>query len=174
MFLPERLAVSGTVNMALLIAFFAGYIVQGMAEEVLVRGYFMVSLANSLKMKNAAAVSALVSAVFFAAMHMQNPGMTLLPFVNIMLAGIFFAVYILRADNIWGACAAHSSWNFFQGHIIGSNVSGISTSVSVLVPEINGSSIITGGAFGLEGGLAVSAVMTAAILCMLFIPRKTV
>lgn len=169
-----RLAVSGTVNMALLIAFFAGYIVQGMAEEVLVRGYFMVSLANSLKMKNAAAVSALVSAVFFTAMHMQNPGMTLLPFVNIMLAGIFFAVYILRADNIWGACAAHSSWNFFQGHIIGSNVSGISTSVSVLVPEINGSSIITGGAFGLEGGLAVSAVMTAAILCMLFIPRKTV
>ncbi|MBE6754522.1 MAG: CPBP family intramembrane metalloprotease [Ruminococcaceae bacterium] len=151
---------------------FLGYLVQGMAEEVLVRGYLMNSLIGSIKGKAAVPVAVIVSSVIFAALHLGNPGMTALAFVNLTLAGIVFALMVIRTDNIWVACAAHSAWNFFQGHVIGSQVSGLTQMSSFLEAATQGSAIINGGSFGLEGGLGVTAVELIAIILMLVIPEK--
>lgn len=168
-----HLRLSASLPVVSLLLFFVGYLVQGMAEEVLVRGYFMVSFSNSLKSKHAAAIAVGVSSLLFAALHLSNPGMTWLSFLNLLLAGVFFAVYILRTDRIWGACAAHSAWNFFQGNILGAQVSGLSETPSVFRAAFEGSALIHGGSFGLEGGLAVTIVQVVAILLVLFLPKKT-
>lgn len=152
-----------------LLAFFVGFVIQGMSEEVLVRGYFMVSLNN--RCHTALAVG--ISSVVFAMLHLFNPGISLLALLNLTLFGIFMAVYILRTDDLLGACAIHSAWNFAQGNLVGIRVSGTAQLPTVVIMNpIGEQALFHGGDFGLEGGLIVTFVTLAAIALTLFLPRK--
>lgn len=149
----------------LLLLFAAGYMVQGMAEEVLCRGYFMVSLGRRYSMEAAV----LVSAVAFGALHALNPGVAPMAIFNIILFGIFASLCFIRTENIWLAGALHSAWNFSQGNIYGIKVSGLSTDCSLFSAAMTeGKDLVHGGAFGLEGGLAVTIALAAGIafLCL--------
>ena len=152
-----------------LLVFFVGFVIQGMSEEVLVRGYFMISLSN--RCHTALAVG--ISSVAFSLLHIFNPGITLLALLNLTLFGVFMAVYILRTDDLLGACAIHSSWNFAQGNLVGIRVSGSAQlpTVAVMNP-IGEQTLFHGGDFGLEGGLIVTFVTLAAIALTLFLPQK--
>lgn len=152
-----------------ILAFFVGFIIQGMSEEVLVRGYFMVSLGN--RCHKALAVG--ISSVVFALLHLGNPGINLLALLNLTLFGVFMAVYILRTDDIWGACAIHSAWNFAQGNLLGIRVSGTAQLPTVAIMQpLGDQALFHGGDFGLEGGLIVTVVTLAAIALTLFLPQK--
>ena len=64
--------------------------------------------------------------------------------------------------------AMHTAWNLTQGNIYGLQVSGndAANSVFTAVYDKNASSLITGGAFGPEGGLATTAV---AVVCLIIV-----
>lgn len=151
-------------GLLLLIGFFFGFVIQGMAEEVLVRGYFMVSVAN----RNSILFAVLSSSVVFALLHIFNNGITLLSIVNLILFSIFAAVYMLKKNSIWGISAVHTMWNFAQGNIFGIKVSGMDTKVSLFsfVPTQNGE-IINGSLFGMEGGFAVTIVLLVSIVLIM-------
>ena len=150
--------------------FFLGYLVQGMSEELCFRGYFMVSCANRTHIITAV----IVSAFAFALLHLANPGITVLAFFNILLFGVFAAVYILRTDDLWGACAIHSAWNFFQGNVFGISVSGSGMSSSVFGTSfISGHSLISGGLFGIEGGICTTIVLLTASTLVFILPQRT-
>ena len=160
---------SKNIQVFYILAFFLGYLVQGMAEEVITRGYFMVSLSNRAHI----AIAVGISSAAFSLMHLKNDGVTPLCIFNLALFGVLMALYILRSDDILGACALHSAWNFFQGNILGIKVSGINPSASLLVGRSTPEGfLMNGGPFGLEGGLAVTAVLATAILLMLFLPQR--
>ena len=151
------------------LAFFVGFVIQGMSEEVLLRGYFMVSISN----RNHMAVAVGVSSVVFALLHLGNPGIDILALVNLALFGVFMAVYVLRTDDLWGACAIHSAWNFAQGNLVGISVSGMTQLPTVAIMRPLGEQdLFHGGDFGLEGGLIVTLVTLAAIALTLFLPQK--
>lgn len=149
--------------------FFAGYLVQGMSEEFMCRGYLCVSLANKVKLSVAVGISSVV----FAMLHLANPGLSLLAMINLALFGVFMAVYMFRTDDLWGVCAIHSAWNFLQGNILGFSVSGVAAKSSVFTSSyVGGKELISGGAFGLEGGICATIVLLAAILLTLLLPMK--
>lgn len=156
-------------GIGLLLAFFAGFIIQGMSEEVMLRGYLMVSITT----RNSAILAVVTNSVIFAALHLLNNGVSVLGILNIILFGVFASVYMLRMNSIWGICAIHSVWNFAQGNIFGIRVSGIETPVSVFsfVPKETGT-LINGGDFGLEGGLAVTIVLVVSIILVLVLKKK--
>ena len=147
-------------SIGLIVSFFLGYLFQGISEEVVCRGYFMTTVAS----KKPIILAILANSVLFGLMHLMNKGVTVLAVVNIVLVGIFFSVLMLKSDSIWGVCAVHSMWNFTQGNFYGIKVSGIDSGASVFkfVPSEVGT-IINGGSFGLEGGLAVTIVLVIAI-----------
>ncbi len=160
---------NSSVSWMYIALFFVGFLVQGMSEEVMVRGYFMVSCANKVSV----AVAVGMSSIIFAALHLANNGITPLAFVNLTLFGVFAAVYILRTDDLWGACALHASWNFFQGHIFGISVSGGAVGSSVFGAALTeGKELISGGSFGIEGGVCTTIVLLAAIAIVLFLPQN--
>lgn len=97
------------------------YLVQGSAEEILVRGYFMVSFSR----KNPLWLSVLISALLFALMHSNNNGMNMMASVTLVLVSLLFALFIVKRGNIWIACGFHAMWNFTQGNIYGMSVSGL-------------------------------------------------
>ncbi len=148
-----------------------GFLIQGMSEEVLCRGYFLVSVSRRGKMS----VAILLNSLLFAALHLLNPGVTPLAILNLVLFGVFASVYFLKRGNIWGIGAIHTAWNFVQGNLFGISVSGMSGTPSILTSEIKEGflpELLNGGAFGLEGGLAVTVVLLAATAVMLFVPAK--
>lgn len=143
-----------------IIGYFLGYLLQGMAEEVLCRGYLMVSLSRRYHVTLAVAASS----IFFAFLHSGNNGLSPLAYINLFLFGVFASLLLLDFGNIWIAGAFHSIWNFAQGNIYGVQVSGMNVSNSILSTSYtNGMEIINGGSFGMEGGLAVSFVFIAGI-----------
>lgn len=146
--------------------FTVGFMIQGMSEEVLCRGYFMVSVARRYPV----VIAILANALFFAALHLLNQGISVLAFLNLVLFGVFASVYFLKRGNIWGVAAFHSVWNLVQGNFYGIRVSGMEMQCSVLQSDmVAGKEIWNGGAFGLEGGLAVTIVYVvgiAVLLCM--------
>lgn len=159
-----------TINIVFIIIFFVGFVIQGASEEILVRGYFMTSIGS----KHNLWLALIISSGMFGLLHIGNPGFTILGFVNIILVGVLFGLYIICFDNIWGACALHSMWNFVQGNFYGIPVSGLSVSDSVLTTTINEEMLlVNGGTFGAEGGLATTIVQLICIGGLLLYMAKT-
>ncbi len=139
---------------------FVGFLVQGMSEELLCRGMFMINIAR----KNSVAAAIFCNALFFAALHLLNNGIAPLALVNLFLFGVFASLYYLWRGNIWGIAAFHSIWNFAQGNVFGILVSGGEFGTSLLSSNADpAGALINGGSFGLEGGLAVTAVLVLGI-----------
>jgi len=153
------------INPLYIAGFFFGYILQGMAEEVLCRGYLMVSLSRRYHVTFSIAASSL----FFAFLHGANAGLSPLAFINLFLFGVFASLLLIDCGNIWIAGAFHSIWNFVQGNIYGVRVSGTNVHSSVFVTSYTeGRDFINGGGFGMEGGMAVSIVLIAGVSLLAF------
>lgn len=151
----------------MIILFLLGFIVQGAGEEIMLRGYYMITIARDYK----PAVAIAVTSILFSLLHSGNDGFDILPLINIILFGVFIGVYIFKRGDIWGACAIHTMWNFAQSCIFGSSVSGYSNIPSIFILETNENmKLAHGGSFGLEGGVASTIIILIAI-CLVFIPK---
>ncbi len=155
----------------LLLLFLAGFLIQGMSEELLCRSYLLVSLSRSCPLW----LCAVTNALLFSLIHIGNSGVTVMALVNIFLFGIFASILTLRRGSIWMVGALHSMWNFAQGNLFGLPVSGMGGIASPLRAEVaegTWQTLVNGGAFGLEGGLAVTVVLAAACGAALLLPTK--
>lgn len=154
--------ISKTIDPLMLFLFFGGFLIQGMFEEVLCRGFFMVTMAR----KNSIVAAIIANSIIFTGMHMLNTGFGILPAINLMLFSVYASLYMLKTDNIWGVGAIHSIWNFVQGCFYGLSVSGETLSNTVLVFEATDQVWANGGAFGPEGGMVVTIVLSIEIVSL--------
>ena len=141
-----------------------GFILQSAGEELLMRSFFMV---NASRCAGGVPAAVAANSLLFAALHLNNTGITPLAVLNLTLYGAFASVYFLRRGSIWGICAVHAAWNFVQGNIFGAAVSGNGLGVSLFGATLSGGAF-SGGAFGPEGGFAATIVFAAATAIMLF------
>lgn len=162
--------ISPEFSIGLFLLYLLGYMVQGMGEEVLCRGYLLVSIGRRYPVY----LAVILNSVFFAALHLLNSGISVLAFINLSLFGVFASVYFIRSGNIWGIGAFHSVWNLVQGNFYGIRVSGMGLSNSFLtsVPT-EGKDILSGGDFGMEGSIFTTLVLVAGII-FLYLRKKKV
>lgn len=154
----EGLAADFSLPVAL--AFLVGFAVQGFAEELFCRGYLMVTLGKGLPLPFAI----ITGAFAFMGLHGANPGTSFLAFLNLFLFGVFMSLYMIRTGNLLGAAAIHTVWNFAEGVLTSFPVSGMPLPSSVLSVTLNPDKAwIHGGAFGPEGGIAVTFVLVLGI-----------
>lgn len=158
-------------NIIVVVFYFIGYLIQGMAEETLFRGYYMVSSAKNTSLVYSLAMSSLV----FAFAHFANNGVTFLGVLNVFLFGLFAGIYVLRRGSLWGIGALHAAWNFTQGILFGFNVSGNTSNAGILkFTQAEGFDSLNGGAFGPEGGMFTTLVLFIAIGVLLAAnPKKS-
>ncbi|HKG12740.1 MAG TPA: type II CAAX endopeptidase family protein [Pyrinomonadaceae bacterium] len=143
------------------------FLLGAVAEEMVFRGYPLQTLMRSWPI-----VPALVfSSITFGLVHMGNPhvvpGFTL---VNTTLAGAWLAVAYWRTRSLWFPLGLHFGWNWVQGALLGSPVSGITriTPHALFDFKDTGPEWVGGGAYGIEGGAACTL---AIILGTLFVWR---
>lgn len=127
-------------------------IVAALAEEAMFRGYGLQTLARA----RLASLGVLLTCAFFGFVHLENPnvvpGFTM---ANTALAGVWLAVAYLRTRSLWFPLGLHWAWNWALGWFFGLPVSGANlASHPLLEANDTGPFWLTGGSYGLEGGLA--------------------
>lgn len=137
--------------------FFAVF-VQSSAEELLCRGFMYQRL---LKSTNSPTFAIIFNSLFFAALHLFNDGMSILPFYCILIFGVFASMLVYYFDSLWMVMGLHAMWNFTQSILFGLPNSGINVPYSIF--KIGGSvkgSFAYNPTFGLEGTILSSVLMT--------------
>lgn len=133
-------------------------------EELLFRGYPY----QLLRRFNRPFALALSSAVF-AALHAGNDDVTALALLNLFVGGVILALAYERYRRLWMPIGLHFAWNMMSGPVLGYDVSGFTSSRSLLLAVVSGPGVLTGGAFGIEG----SVVMTGVELVLVLLLWKT-
>jgi membrane protease YdiL (CAAX protease family) len=128
-------------------------------EEIMLRGYMLNNLMASMNKY----LALILVSLLFSVSHLGNPNQTWAGLFNIILAGLLLGTYYIHVKNLWFPIALHFAWNFFQGGIYGSPVSGLTTP-SVLTLNFPGSEILTGGQFGFEASWVTTFVLAAVII----------
>ncbi|HVN10161.1 MAG TPA: type II CAAX endopeptidase family protein [Patescibacteria group bacterium] len=149
------------------VVFFAlFFLLSSTFEELAFRGYALQRAADSI----GPVAAALFSSLLFGWAHMANPQATLLSSLNTTLAGLLLATARLRSRGLWMPIGLHFAWNFFLGPVFAFPVSGYTfgaKEISVFSPPL---AWLSGGAYGPEGGAALTAVVAVGLLLLVRIP----
>ncbi len=152
------------------ITFLLLFILVGVFEEMFFRGYVMSTMANR---GNKKWVIYVASALIFSVAHGANPNVSILGLVNIALVGILFAYMFDATKSLWLPIGYHITWNYFQGNVFGFAVSGTAPNGIYSVEVAEGHDWLTGGSFGLEGGiLATMLILVGFIATKLYSKRE--
>lgn len=138
------------------------FILAALAEEALFRGYPLQTLTRA----RLAWLGVLLTSLPFAAVHLKNPNVVQgFTFLNTALAGVWFAVAYLRTRSLWFPLGLHWSWNWTLDAILGLPVSGMKISSHALLTGFDlGPAWLTGGSYGIEGGVAGTIALLVATI----------
>ena len=136
-------------------------------EELAFRGLALQFLARAAGPSAAVAVTS----AGFAWLHGQNPGLTDLAQVNTALFGAAFGIAALRRCSLWPVIGLHFGWNAAQVGL-GINTSGITIRLTELNLELGGTRWLTGGDYGLEGGVLATGMAVALGAGFALLPRR--
>jgi CAAX protease family protein len=141
----------------------AGAAVSAVVEEIIFRGIIFRISEESL----GTWLAIVISALLFGAVHMLNPNASLQGGIAIVLeAGIFLAAAFLLTRRLWFVIGAHFGWNFIEGGIFGTAVSG-NASAGLINGTVSGPTYLSGGIFGVEASVvAIAICLFVAILLL--------
>lgn len=126
-----------------------------LAEELTFRGYAFSVLERGWGTVPAIAVTSLA----FGAAHLLNPGVSGQAIAMVVLAGAFLALIRLAFNSLWTAWLAHLAYNFVQGAVFHTAVSGLPVPQASYRTVAHGPVWLTGGAWGPEAGAAAALGM---------------
>lgn len=142
--------------------------VAALAEEAMFRGYGLQTLARA----RLALFGALLTSVPFGLAHLLNPNVAPgFTFINTTLAGLWLAAAYLRTRSLWLAQGVHWAWNLALGWFFGLPVSGLKLASNPLLKASDeGPAWLTGGSYGIEGGLAGTIALILFTIIVWFLP----
>jgi uncharacterized protein len=130
----------------------------GVGEELVFRG--VIFRMTEERLGTAAAL--IVSSLLFGLVHAANVGATAVSTAAIALeAGALLGMAYSASRSLWLPIGLHFGWNFTEGGIFGTAVSG-GQSRGLLDSVLSGPTLMTGGSFGPEASLIAMAVSLAA------------
>ncbi|WP_394619833.1 CPBP family intramembrane glutamic endopeptidase [Lentzea sp. JNUCC 0626] len=169
------------------IAFLGGYEVRGLGsvtgalaifgfmaavavtEELMFRGL----LFRLVEQRFGTWISLTLSGVLFGFAHFFNANATLWTSLAIAVeAGFMLAAAYAATRNLWVPIGVHFAWNYAQGGIFSTSVSGQDAPQGLLDGVTSGPSIVTGGAFGPEASIYSVGVGVAVTVVFLWLAKR--
>ncbi|SFS07526.1 hypothetical protein SAMN05216570_2279 [Dyella sp. OK004] len=140
----------------------------GIGEEIITRGALFRIVEEGLGTWWALAISA----AFFGAAHIFNPGATLWSSAAIAIeAGILLALLYHVTRSLWACIGMHAAWNVLQGTLYGVAVSGTAAD-GLLVSRLTGPDWLSGGSFGAEASVAALLACSSVSVLLLIIALR--
>lgn len=137
-------------------------LVAALAEEAAFRGYPLQTLTRA----QLTLFGVLLTSLPFGFVHLTNPNVVPgVTFANTAFAGVWLAAAYLRTRSLWFPLGVHWGWNWALGWIFGLPISGLRiVSHPILIGEDAGPAWLTGGRYGIEGGVACSIALVVSTL----------
>lgn len=144
----------------------------GVAEEGQFRGYLLYTLTRGTNFFWAS----IIMALFFGAVHSQNPGEAPFGLINVIAIGLVFTYSLWLTGSLWWAIGAHAAWDWTQSYALGVADSGLHMKGHLLASHPGGAPLLSGGTTGPEGSLYSFAVLAllAAGLYLAWGKRKAI
>jgi membrane protease YdiL (CAAX protease family) len=139
------------------------FVLVGLSEEYLLRGYALHTLADGIGFWPAA----IVMAVLFGLGHASNPGETRVGLIATVVFALFASTTLKYTGDLWLAVGAHAGWNWGQSFFYGVSDSGLKAQGHLLEPTFKGPDWLTGGTVGPEG--SVITLILWALMAILFV-----
>lgn len=135
------------------------FLVAALAEEAAFRGYGLQTLMRA----KLTWLGVFLTSVPFGLVHLQNPNVVpVVTITNTIIAGVWLSVAYLRTRSLWCPLGVHFGWNWALGWFFGLPVSGLRlVSNPLLLGEDAGPNWLTGGSYGIEGGVAATVALVA-------------
>jgi membrane protease YdiL (CAAX protease family) len=162
----------------------AGFLLVGMLEEYLTRGYLQYTLTRGLagfyqwafKTRLSAALGFWTAAVIFSILfflgHTRNLGESPIGLLSVFLAGMVFCFSLWRTGSLWWAIGLHTSWDWGQSFLYGVADSGLMIQHRLFATHPVGKPILSGGTTGPEGSIFIVGILAVIVLIILFtLPR---
>jgi uncharacterized protein len=134
-------------------------LIAALAEELLVRGYVLAVLRETLGWVPALGLTSIA----FGYGHVINPGSSLRALALVMLAGLFLGAIIIATRSLYAAWMAHFSWNWTMAVLLHIPVSGWAAETPDYRTVDSGPDWATGGVWGPEGGAGAALGMAGGV-----------
>jgi membrane protease YdiL (CAAX protease family) len=157
-FAPPSLSVAGVACYAMVWAI--SFVVLGVTEELLIRGYALSALGQAIGFWPAATLLAGV----FGALHLSNSGENVVGALNVVVYSLFAAFTLRRTGNLWFAIGIHAAWDYAQAVLYGVPASGVRHDGQILQAELHGPAWLTGSTAGPEGSALGFVVLALAFV----------
>ena len=145
------------------------FVMVGLFEEFLLRGYAQFTLTTGIGFWPAA----FLLSISFALLHLGNPGETKVGLFQVVLIGLFLCFTLWRTGTLWFAVGFHAAWDWGQSFFYGTPDSGILAQGHLLHSSFAGSVWMTGGTVGPEGSiLTVPLIASLFVLFYLAFPNR--
>jgi hypothetical protein len=143
------------------------FIVVGLFEEFLFRGYAQFTLATGIGFWP----SAIALSAGFGAIHLQNNGESRIGALSVFVIGMFFCLTLRRTGNLWFAVGLHAAFDWGETFLFSVPDSGLIAPGHLLNTYLQGPVWLTGGSVGPEGSvMAFGVVALAAVAFALVYP----
>jgi uncharacterized protein len=129
----------------------AFFLLVGLFEEFLLRGYALFTLTTGIGFWPAAVLLSLL----FGSAHMNNPGETWTGELAAALIGLFFCLTLRRTGDLWFAVGFHASFDWGETFLFSVPNSGMVSPGHLLNSSFQGPRWLTGGTVGPEGSVFV-------------------
>lgn len=138
------------------------FIIVGLAEEFLFRGYSQFTLASGIGFWPAA----VLLSTAFGAVHLANKGEGSVGALSVVVIGLFFCLTLWRTGSLWFAVGMHASFDFGETFLYSVPNSGFVAQGHLSNASLHGPAWLTGGTVGPEG--SVFSFATMALLFVMF------
>jgi hypothetical protein len=147
------------------------FILVGIFEEFLFRGYSQFTLATGIGFWPAAT---LLSAGF-GAVHLHNVGEDKVGALSVFVIGMFFCLTLWRTGNLWFAVGLHAAFDWGETFLYSVPDSGLVAPGHLLNSSLHGPAWLTGGMVGPEGSVMSFVVVGITAIIFVFVyPIKKV
>ena len=157
-------------NPVLFFAFLFVVMIQSGAEEIECRAYLYQKLRRRYRHP---AVAIVGNAVLFSALHLLNPGVSIMPVIEIVVIGVVFSLLVYYYDSLWSAIVFHTAWNFTQNIVFGLPNSGIVSEYSLFKLEAASArdGLFYTVNFGVEGSIGSTVILVLLMVVLIVINR---
>jgi len=142
-------------------------LIAAFVEEILFRGIVL----NKLRSVPSATHANILfcTSIVFALMHIFNPYLNFLAFINLCLFSAIITELMFLYNNFYFVWSLHFSWNFFLGLVFGNPVSGFRLNSMFSQNISTDYYILSGGNFGIEGSVITSGLL---FFCLIVLAKK--
>ena len=140
----------------------------GVAFEYYFRGFLLSSLGSRCRTLFAVLLTALLS----TAAHSYYWGYSPLSILNNFLFDCLLGMLAVRSGSAYTACAARTSFLFVCQFVFGTVYSGAAYAHAFIPTTVNYANLWVGTVNGIDSGCTFSLILAAALLLVLFLPKK--